>query len=71
MLEYQDRTVREVAACTCDRCQRRMTPDDYDWHEKLSIAYEVVSVQYSATVAISASIYASSASRKLSAHGFG
>ncbi|WP_176059971.1 hypothetical protein [Paraburkholderia sp. BCC1876] len=39
MLEYQDRTVQEVAACTCDRCQRHMTPDDPDWHEKLSIAY--------------------------------
>lgn len=40
MLEYQDKTVQEVAACTCDRCQRRMTPDDdFNWHEKLSIAY--------------------------------
>jgi hypothetical protein len=39
MLEYRDRVVQEVAACTCDRCQRHMTPDDYDWHEKLSIAY--------------------------------
>ena len=31
----------EVAACTCDRCQRRMTPDDPDlgFQEKLSIAY--------------------------------
>lgn len=40
MLEYQEKTVQEVAACTCDRCQRRMTPeDDVDWYEKLSIAY--------------------------------
>jgi len=39
MLEYQDKTVQEVAACTCDRCQRRMTRDDLDWHEKLSVAF--------------------------------
>lgn len=39
MLEYQDKVVQDVAACTCDRCQRRMTPDNLDWHEKLSIAY--------------------------------
>lgn len=31
--------MQEVAACTRDRCQRRMTPDDYKLHEKLSIAY--------------------------------
>lgn len=42
MLEYQDRVVQEVAACTCDRCQRRMTPEvgDFEWHERLSIAFE-------------------------------
>jgi len=39
MLEFQDRAVQKVAACICDRCRRRMTPDEYDWHEKLSIAY--------------------------------
>lgn len=39
MLEYQNKTVQEVAACTCDRCQRRMTRDDPDWHEKLSVAF--------------------------------
>jgi hypothetical protein len=41
MLEYQDKVVQDVAACTCDRCQRRMTPDDPDsgFQEKLSIAY--------------------------------
>ena len=41
MLEYRDRTVQEVAACICDRCRRRMTPDDPDleWFERVSIAY--------------------------------
>jgi len=39
MLEYQDRTVQEVASCTCDRCQKRMMPDDPDWHEKVSVAF--------------------------------
>jgi hypothetical protein len=41
MLEYQDKTVQEVAACPCDRCQRRMTPDDtpWEWAEKLSIVF--------------------------------
>ncbi|SIT48934.1 conserved hypothetical protein [Paraburkholderia piptadeniae] len=31
----------EVSGCTCDRCGRRMTPDDTDWewHERVSIAY--------------------------------
>jgi hypothetical protein len=39
MLEYRDRTVQEVAACTCDRCGRRMTPDDdqWKWYEKVSL----------------------------------
>ena len=39
MLEYQDKVVQEVAACTCDRCQKRMTRDDYDsgWHERVSL----------------------------------
>lgn len=39
MLEYQDRVVQEVATWTCDRCQRRITPDDLDWHGKLPIAF--------------------------------
>jgi hypothetical protein len=41
MLEYQNRTVQEVAACTCDRCQKRMTPDDHDsgWHERMSLSF--------------------------------
>jgi len=38
MLEYQDKVVQDVAACTCDRCQRRMTPDDYEWQEELSVS---------------------------------
>jgi hypothetical protein len=41
MLEYQNKLVREVVACTCDRCHKRMTPDDndFEWHERLSIAF--------------------------------
>ncbi|SDQ22955.1 hypothetical protein SAMN05443245_0475 [Paraburkholderia fungorum] len=41
MLEYQDRVIQEVAACTCDRCQKRMMPDDYDsgWHERVSLSF--------------------------------
>jgi hypothetical protein len=41
MLEYREKTVVEVAACICDRCQRRMSPDDPDFgfQEKLSLAY--------------------------------
>jgi hypothetical protein len=39
MLEYQDKVVQDVAACTCDRCQRRLTPDDYEWWEKLSVSF--------------------------------
>ncbi|WP_321871964.1 hypothetical protein [Paraburkholderia tropica] len=40
MLEYQDKVVQDVAACTCDRCQRRMTPDDlFEWQEKLSVSF--------------------------------
>jgi hypothetical protein len=41
MLEFRERLVPEVSACTCDRCGRRMTPDDPDseWHERLSIEY--------------------------------
>ncbi|MFM0528914.1 hypothetical protein PQR11_28490 [Paraburkholderia strydomiana] len=41
MLEFRERLVPEVSACTCDRCGRRMTPGDPDseWHERVSIAY--------------------------------
>ncbi|MEM5434706.1 hypothetical protein [Paraburkholderia diazotrophica] len=40
MLEFRKKSVYEVSACTCDRCGRRMTPDDTDWewHERVSIA---------------------------------
>ncbi|MEX3932163.1 hypothetical protein AB4Y32_10190 [Paraburkholderia phymatum] len=40
MLEFREKSVYEVSACTCDRCGRRMTPDDADreWHERVSIA---------------------------------
>jgi hypothetical protein len=39
MREYEDRLVQEVAACKCDRCGRRMTPDDdpWEWYEKASL----------------------------------
>nr|WP_237203814.1 hypothetical protein [Ralstonia solanacearum] len=36
MREYQPRTVQELAACTCDRCKRRMTPEDGEWQERLA-----------------------------------
>ncbi|MFM0469639.1 hypothetical protein [Paraburkholderia strydomiana] len=41
MLEFREKLVSEVSACTCDRCGRRMTPGDPDseWHERVSIAY--------------------------------
>ena len=41
MLEYREKTVQEVAACNCDRCGRRMRPEDTDgeWHEKVSLAW--------------------------------
>ncbi|WP_063744664.1 MbcA/ParS/Xre antitoxin family protein [Paraburkholderia oxyphila] len=41
MLEYREKTVQEVAACTCDRCGRRMSPADSDgeWHERVSLAW--------------------------------
>ncbi|NYH17847.1 hypothetical protein GGD41_005075 [Paraburkholderia bryophila] len=40
MLEYEKRTVQAVAACTCDRCGRRMMPDDAEWHERMSVAWQ-------------------------------
>ena len=39
MLEYREKTVQEVAAGTCDRCHLHMTPNDHDWHEKISISF--------------------------------
>jgi hypothetical protein len=30
MLEYRKKAVLEVAACTCDRCGSRMSPEDSD-----------------------------------------
>jgi hypothetical protein len=41
-LLIRNQVIKEVAACTCDRCGRRMTPDaaqPYEWAEKLSIAF--------------------------------
>ncbi|MBC8641573.1 hypothetical protein IAG25_32640 [Caballeronia sp. EK] len=40
MLEYTDKLVSVVSACTCDRCQRRMTPGEPEWDEKVSISYK-------------------------------
>ncbi len=38
MREYKARTVQELAACTCDRCQRRLTRDDPgEWQERWAI----------------------------------
>ena len=41
MLEFRNQTVREIASCICDRCQRRMSPegDSAEWHERLSISF--------------------------------
>ena len=39
MFEYQDKVVQDVAACTCDRCQRRMMTDDFEWQEKCSVSF--------------------------------
>lgn len=38
MLEYQPITVYEAVSCTCDRCSRRLTSADMEWHEKLSLS---------------------------------
>jgi hypothetical protein len=43
MLEYRKKVVNEPAACTFDRCGRRMTADldqDWEWNEKRSISFE-------------------------------
>ncbi|MET2529923.1 hypothetical protein [Ralstonia pseudosolanacearum] len=40
MREYKRRTIQEVAACTCDRCKRRLTPDEPgEWQERLSVEH--------------------------------
>jgi len=41
MLEYREKTIREVSACTCDRCGRRMSREDSDgeWYERVSLAW--------------------------------
>ena len=37
MRECKLRTVQEVAACTCDRCKRRLAPDEPgEWQGRLS-----------------------------------
>lgn len=38
MLEYTTQTTLKISACICDRCQRRLTPEDMDWHEGLSLS---------------------------------
>jgi len=38
MREYRPVTARELAACTCDRCQRPLTPTEPgEWEERLSL----------------------------------
>ncbi|MCT7310195.1 hypothetical protein N5J06_04515 [Ralstonia sp. CHL-2022] len=38
MREYRPATVLELVACTCDRCQRRLTADEPgEWQERLSL----------------------------------
>lgn len=37
MREYRPQTVQELVVCTCDRCKRRLTPDEPgEWQERLS-----------------------------------
>lgn len=41
MREYSTKLVPEISACACDRCGRRMSPDDpYEWQEKMSLDWE-------------------------------
>lgn len=38
MREFRPVTTQELAACTCDRCQRRLTLDEPgEWQERLSL----------------------------------
>lgn len=39
MLEYREKAILEVAACTCDRCGLRMSPEDGEWHERVSLSW--------------------------------
>jgi hypothetical protein len=41
MLEYREKSIREVSVCTCDRCGSRMSPEDSDgeWQERVSLAW--------------------------------
>jgi hypothetical protein len=39
MLDYEEKTVLEIAGCTCDRCRQRMTPVDFEFHERLSVRF--------------------------------
>lgn len=41
LLEYKDKVVQALAACTCDRCHKRMTPEDdgSGWHERVSLSF--------------------------------
>jgi hypothetical protein len=61
MLEYEDRTVQAVSACTCDRCGRRMLSDDYEWPEKLSVAWQGATHRPLVTALTLASTFASGA----------
>lgn len=38
MREYRPHTFQKLAACTCDRCQRRLTAEETgEWQERLSL----------------------------------
>jgi hypothetical protein len=37
--EYRARTVYDLIACRCNRCGRRLSIDDSDWHERLSLSW--------------------------------
>ncbi|MEX3975379.1 hypothetical protein [Paraburkholderia caribensis] len=39
MLDYEEKTVLEIAGCTCDRCRQRMTQLDLEFHERLSVRF--------------------------------
>ncbi|MHB9833271.1 hypothetical protein Q8F57_000370 [Paraburkholderia terrae] len=39
MLDYKEKTVLEIAGCTCDRCRQRTTPDEFEFHEWLSVNF--------------------------------
>jgi hypothetical protein len=37
--EYRERTVYELIACRCNRCGRRLSIDDPDWQERVSLSW--------------------------------